>query len=120
MAGLRFDGILDLPTIDGTIRVLRFSMRSSTINDVELRIPGSSGITTSLESAELTVTGNVEFFTNRFTGRFLGQVEVTFTPEAPPPPLRSPNVFFTDPDILLVSVTGDTLIADSLRLRVVA
>lgn len=115
MAGLTFDGIANLPTVDGAIRVLQFSMRSSTINDFELRIAESNGTTTSLMSAELTVTGNVKFYTNRFVGKFLGQVEVTFTPDAPPPPLRSANVFFTDPDIQLVFVTSDTLTAESLR-----
>lgn len=119
MVGLTYDGVVDLPAADGTIRVLQFSMRSSTTDGFELRIPESNGAATVLRSTQLTVAGNVKFYASRFTGKLGGVIEVTFTPDSPPPPLASVDIFFTDADIQLVFVSSDSLTAELLRVLVV-
>ncbi|HEU4420943.1 MAG TPA: DUF6114 domain-containing protein, partial [Pilimelia sp.] len=79
MWGLSFDGVVELPTVDGVIRVLQFSMDRSVTNDFELRVPGPNGRATSLKSSALTVEGNVKFYASRFHGTLLG-IPLTFTP----------------------------------------
>jgi hypothetical protein len=122
MTGLSYDGIVDLPTKTsngpGTIRVLKFSMRTSVSRPFELRTPGGpKNLLT--KSSELTVAGNVAFYTNRFAGKVLGLIPQTYTPESPPL-LIVPDVLFTDVEIQLVFVQADELRAPSLDLRFAA
>ena len=114
MTGLTFDGVVDLPTRTGTVRVLQFSMTSSTTDAFELRIPESNGSTTILRSTALTVSENVKFYTDRFRGKAFGVLDLTFTPDSPPPPTPA-DIFFTDPDIQLVLVSCGRLTAPDLR-----
>lgn len=114
MGGLSFDGIVDdLPTSDGPIRVLQFSMDRATTDGFELSTPNSDGTAAVLRSPELAVAGNVLLYTDRFTGKLFGAAEVTFTPYSPPQLVPS-EIFFTDVDISLVYVRGDVLDADDL------
>ena len=117
MWGLSFDGVVELPTVDGVIRVLQFSMDRSVTNDFELRVPGPNGRATSLKSSALTVEGNVKFYASRFHGTLLG-IPLTFTPDSPPP-LTLPIMIFGDPDIQLVFVDCEKLTAPGLDLKVV-
>lgn len=122
MLGLAFDGIVDLPTADGTIRVLQFSMNRATTTNFELRTPHSHGVTTAIKSRELTVAGNVTFHTNRFSGKFGGLIPLELTPDSPELLLAlvelleqlpdSIPVEFTDVDISLVHISCDTLKAN--------
>lgn len=123
MHGLSFDGVVNLPTKGGTIRTLQFTMKSSTTYDFELRIPENTNTTTSLKSTALTVQAvdkkegddrKVVFYTNRFSGNVFGVLPMTFTPDAPPP-ITLPEMFFTDPNISLVFITCDQLLAPNLR-----
>lgn len=126
MLGLAFDGIVDLPTADGTIRVLQFSMNRATTTNFELRTPHSHGVTTAIKSRELTVAGNVTFHTNRFSGKFGGLIPLELTPDSPELLLalvelleQLPDfvpVDFTDVDISLVHVSCDSMIAKNLRI----
>ena len=45
MTGLRFEGIVDLPTADGTLKVLKFSMAEAVTDDFMLRGGRSGGRT---------------------------------------------------------------------------
>ncbi|RKN37714.1 DUF6114 domain-containing protein [Micromonospora endolithica] len=114
MTGLRFAGIVDLPTADGTLRVLKFSMRQAVTDDFLLRSPGPSGRTMRFATDRLTVRGDVAFYATRFVGRLLG-IKVTLTPDLPLPggiPITVPfPITFTDPVIDLAFVTSDTLTA---------
>jgi hypothetical protein len=116
MSGLSFDGVVSLPTVDAnvTVRVLQFSMSSSTTDDFSLVTIDPAGRNVTLASSALTVEGNVKFYASRFTGKVFGLIELTFTPDSPPP-LTLPEMFFTDPDIQLVFVDCDRLRGPDLR-----
>jgi len=126
MLGLAFDGIVDLPTADGTIRVLQFSMDRATTTNFELRLTHGQGVTTSIKSSELTVAGNVTFHTNRFSGKFAGLIPLELTPDSPELLLalvelleQLPDfvpVDFTDVDISLVHVSCDSMTAKNMRI----
>lgn len=114
MTGLRFEGITDLPTEDGSLRVLKFSMRKAVTDDFLLRADGPRGLNQRYATDRLTVQGDVSFYTTRFVGRLLG-LKITLTPDLPFPdgiPITSPiPVTFSDPAIDLAYVTTDTLTA---------
>ncbi|WBB65933.1 DUF6114 domain-containing protein [Micromonospora sp. WMMD812] len=114
MSGLRFEGITDLPTEGGSLKVLKFSMRKAVTDDFLLRADGPQGLNQRYATDRLTVQGDVAFYTTRFVGRLLG-LKITLTPDLPFPdgiPITSPiPVTFTDPAIDLAYVTTDTLTA---------
>jgi hypothetical protein len=117
MRNLNFDGIVDLPTVDGTIKVLKFSMSQSDTDNFLLHVYGPNGVDTELRSSRLTVSGGgVQFYTNRFRGNLFGLIPVEFTPTSLPPPIPLPLVFFTNPDIQLVFVQAPVLLAPRLRI----
>jgi hypothetical protein len=118
MVNLNFDGVVDLPTADGTIKVLKFSMSQSDTDDFLLHVYGPNGVDTELRTTKLTVRGgNVQFYTNRFRGNLFGLIPVEFTPTSLPPPIPLPLVFFTNPDIQLVFVHAPELLAPKLRIN---
>ncbi|MEV4664364.1 hypothetical protein AB0J85_20735 [Micromonospora echinofusca] len=114
MYGLRFEGIVDLPTADGSLRTLKFTMDRAVTDDFLLRAPGPAGRTMRFATDELTVQGDVAFYATRFAGRLLG-VEITLTPDLPLPdglPVTSPvPITFTDPAMDLAYVSSDALTA---------
>jgi hypothetical protein len=110
-----YDGVADIPTATGTMRVLKFSMRKSVTTPFTLTIPEPDGRTTLIESGQLTTTGNVRFYTPRFEGKLFGLIPVTFTPDQPPP-LTLPKLTFTDIKIQLAFVRSDTLTGKPLKI----
>ncbi|MEU7585807.1 DUF6114 domain-containing protein [Micromonospora sp. NPDC049230] len=114
MTGLRFDGVTDLHTVQGDLKVLKFSMREAVTDDFLLRADGPQGRNQRYATDRLTVSGNVAFYATRFVGRLLG-IKITLTPDLPLPdgiPITSPiPITFTDPVIDLAYVTSDTLTA---------
>jgi len=110
-----YDGVIDLPTAEGTVQALKFSMDKAVNKPFKLTIPETSGATTVIESNELITDGNVRFYTPSFQGKLFGVIPVTFTPESPPP-LTLPVLWFTDVTINLAFVRCDTLTADPLDL----
>ncbi|MFC0002557.1 DUF6114 domain-containing protein [Micromonospora siamensis] len=120
MTGLRFDGIVELPTASGKLRALKFSMRRAVTDDFLLRAGGPAGTTAGYATDRLTVQGDVDFYATRFVGRLLG-IKITLTPDLPFPdgiPITSPiPITFTDPVIDLAYVSSNTLTArPALRL----
>ncbi|MFI6239193.1 DUF6114 domain-containing protein [Micromonospora sp. NPDC050795] len=114
MTGLRFDGVTDLHTAKGDLKVLKFSMREAVTTDFLLRADGPAGRNQRYATNQLTVRGDVAFYATRFVGRLLG-IKITLTPDLPLPdglPITSPiPITFTDPSIDLAYVTSDTLTA---------
>lgn len=115
MSGLSFDGVVELSTIDGPIRTLKFSMSQVVMRDYSLETPGDArrGAPLRLTVGQLTLTSNVSFYTTRMSGRLGGLLPVTFTPDAPPP-LVPPVLNFTDFTSEQVFVRSDTLGAKGL------
>jgi hypothetical protein len=110
-----YDGVTTLTTATGTIRALKFSMSKSTNKPFKLTVPETGGHTTLIKSNELTISGDVRFYTPRFEGKLFGLIPVVFTPESPPP-LTLPVLWFTDVKIDLAFVRADTLHADPLNI----
>ncbi|OJF09598.1 DUF6114 domain-containing protein [Couchioplanes caeruleus] len=110
-----YDGVSDLPTAEGTIKALKFSMRKTVTKPFQLTVPEQSGASTVINSDELITEGNVRFYTPRFQGKLFGLIPVTFTPDKPPP-LTLPILWFTDVKIQLAFVRCDTLTAEPLKL----
>jgi hypothetical protein len=111
-----YDGVIEVPTARGPLKVLKFSMRKSVTEPFSLTIPEAGGHTTLIRSNALTVDGNVRFYTPKFTGKLFGLIPVEFTPESPPP-LTLPVLWFTDIRIDLAFVRSDVLTADPLDIR---
>ncbi|MEV4703083.1 DUF6114 domain-containing protein [Actinoplanes sp. NPDC049316] len=110
-----YDGVAELPTAEGTIKALKFSMDKAVNKPFKLTIAERGGATTLIKSNELTTDGNVRFYTPRFEGKLFGLIPVVFTPDSPPP-LTLPVLWFTDVTINLAFVRCDTLTADPLDL----
>ena len=113
MYDLSVDGVVELPTVDGPMKVLRFSMTRAVTDGFALRAPGRNDTTLLIESGVLTVDGDVTFYATRFVGRLLG-VEITLTPDQPIPadlPLAAPRIAFDDPRIQLAFVHCNQLTA---------
>jgi Family of unknown function (DUF6114) len=115
MTGLSYDGNVDLPTKSGTIKVMQFSMDSSTSTPFELDVT-TKGQVTRIKSSSLTVSGNVKFYTTEIKGNVLGVLPQDYTPDNPPP-VTPPLLFFTDVTIGLVDVVCDKLTAKDLSIK---
>ncbi|MGK5442686.1 DUF6114 domain-containing protein [Micromonospora sp. URMC 105] len=114
MTRLRFEGIVDLPTANGTLKALKFGMSKAVTDDFKLVADGPAGRNQQYVTDRLTVQGDVEFYATRFVGRLLG-IKITLTPDLPFPdgiPITSPiPITFTGPVIDLAFVDCDTLTA---------
>ncbi|NYF55845.1 DUF6114 domain-containing protein [Micromonospora purpureochromogenes] len=114
MSSLRFEGIVDLPTANGTLKALKFSMSKAVTDDFKLVADGPAGRNQQYVTDRLTVQGDVAFYATRFVGRLLG-IKLTLTPDLPFPdgiPVTLPiSVTFTDPVIDLAFVDCRTLTA---------
>ncbi|NHO85190.1 DUF6114 domain-containing protein [Micromonospora sp. CMU55-4] len=112
MTGLRFEGITDLRTEQGALKVLKFSMKEAVTDDFLLVADGPSGRTQRYATDRLTVRDDVAFYCTRFVGKLAG-IKLTLTPDLPFPdglPVTLPiPVTFTDPVIDLAYVTSNTL-----------
>ncbi|MEU8073398.1 DUF6114 domain-containing protein [Micromonospora sp. NPDC049151] len=112
MTGLRFEGITDLQTERGALKVLKFSMKEAVTDDFLLVADGPRGRTQRYATDRLTVRDDVAFYCTRFVGKLAG-IKLTLTPDLPFPdglPVTLPiPVTFTDPVIDLAYVTSDTL-----------
>lgn len=116
MTNLVFQGIVDLPTVNGPITVLKFTMDSAVTDDFSLLTHSGGSHTRDIvfRTSKLTVKQNVSFYASRFQGKALGLIPVDYTPQntttpIPLTPIPIPIIYFTDPDIQLVWVTSDVL-----------
>jgi hypothetical protein len=117
MSNLSYDGNVSLPTANGSLEAMQFSMSSTTSTPFELDVPVGDHQYT-IKSSQLTLTGNVKIFAAEIKGNLLGAAPVDFTPASPPPlpPLVVPDLFFTDATLTLVFVRTDTLTGDKLTI----
>ncbi|MEE3918865.1 hypothetical protein V2I01_11915 [Micromonospora sp. BRA006-A] len=119
MTGLRFEGITDLQTEQGALKVLKFSMKEAVTDDFLLVADGPRGRTQRYATPQLVVRDDVAFYCTRFVGKLIG-IKLTLTPDLPFPdglPVTLPfKVTFTDPVIDLAYVTSNTLTGEPLRL----
>ncbi len=116
MYGLSFDGIVDLPTRSGTMRVMQFSMDSSTSTPFELQPLTDTG-EIDIKSSKLTVSSNVKFYCTEIKGDLLDVLPVDYTVDSPPPLVTS-DLYFTNVTIELAFVYADKLTANNLDITV--
>ncbi|WP_433315006.1 DUF6114 domain-containing protein [Micromonospora chersina] len=114
MTGLRFEGIVELPTRNGTLKCLKFTMDKAVTEDFALLASGPAGKAQRYVTDRLTVEGDVSFYATRFVGHLLG-IKITLTPDLPFPdgiPITSPiPISFTDPVIDLAYENSRSLTA---------
>ncbi|AGL18193.1 DUF6114 domain-containing protein [Actinoplanes sp. N902-109] len=110
-----YDGVAEIPTADGPMRTLKFSMDKAENVPFSLTLPAQHGLTTVITSDKLVTAGTVMFYTPRMQGKLFGVIPVTFTPDQPPP-LTLPTLVFTDVSIDLAFIRCDTLTADPLKI----
>jgi hypothetical protein len=108
-----YDGVAEVPTGNGPIRSLKFTMDKVVNKPFSLTIDEPGDAVTVIESGELILDGNVEFYSPTFKGKLFGLIPVTFTPEQPPP-LTLPVLWFTDVTLDLAYVSSDVLTAKPL------
>lgn len=111
MFGLTFDGVVTLPSQNGPIRLLKFTMDRAVFDDA-VQTLSHGPITQRATTPSLTfrrVTQRVAIYTTRFSGSFLG-IPLTFTPDSPPP-IVLPNMLFTN-------VTADHPVATADQTKV--
>jgi len=114
-----YDGVVDMPTAQGSYKALKFSMRKATNTPFSLTIDEAGGGTTKITSADLVTEGTVKFYTSELKGRLFGVFPVTFSPDSPPP-LTLPLLWFTNVQIQLSYVRCDTLTGDPLKIAAVS
>lgn len=120
MTGMKFTGVVDMPTATGSVKMLRFTM-----NKAVLEQPQQTMGATTLTGSTFTFEGNVVICTTKMTAKLLG-VPQEFTAENPNLLVRalklvpSLNVPLTMTDIVSEQpyVTADSLRADDLHLVV--
>nr|WP_239543505.1 DUF6114 domain-containing protein [Micromonospora terminaliae] len=114
MTGLRFEGIVELPTHDGKLKCLKFTMDKAVTEDFTLLANGPAGKKQRYVTDKLTVEGDVAFYATRFVGHLLG-IKITLTPDLPFPdglPITSPiPISFDDPVIDLAYENSKALTA---------
>ncbi|MEU4162333.1 DUF6114 domain-containing protein [Actinoplanes sp. NPDC026670] len=111
-----YDGVADVPTGDGVIKALKFTMDKVVNKPFSLTIDEPGDAVTVIESGELVLDGNVQFYSPTFKGKLFGLIPVTFTPEQPPP-LTLPVLWFTDVTLDLAYVSSDVLTAKPLDIE---
>jgi hypothetical protein len=109
-----YDGVVELRTSSGVVKALQFTMNKAVTQKFKLLIDEPGDVSTAITSSELTIAGNVKFYTTKFTGKLFGLFPVTFTPEAPPP-LMLPVLSFSEVVIDLAFLHCDTLTAKALK-----
>ncbi|WP_089157540.1 DUF6114 domain-containing protein [Micromonospora sp. NBS 11-29] len=114
MTGLRFEGVVDLPTHKGTLKCLKFTMKRAVTDDFTLLASGPAGKKQRYVTNQLTVEGDVAFYATRFVGHLLG-IKITLTPDLPFPdgiPITSPlPITFDDPVMELAYENSKSLTA---------
>ncbi|TLP62089.1 DUF6114 domain-containing protein [Microbispora triticiradicis] len=120
MTGMKFTGVVEMPTATGTVKMLRFTMHKAV-----LERPVQTMGSTTLVGSTFTFEGNVVICTTKMTAKLLG-VPQQFTAEHPNILVRalklvpSLNVPLTMTDVVSEQpyVTADSLRADDLHLVV--
>lgn len=116
---LTFDGVTSLPTATGSIRVLQFSMDSSTSTPFELRVPVNDR-TLDYRSSKLTVSGHVRFYTSELDIAgfpvLTPDSDLTQLLQLLPPGVTLPVLVFPAVTLKLVLVRADTLTAPDLTI----
>jgi hypothetical protein len=111
--GLSYDGIVRVRTYNGTVKdVLKFTATGVDIENLHQIVDGPENTKTHVSARDGSTStirnGTVTMYTESLSGRLLGAIPVTFTPQAPPP-LTLPVLFFTDVTVVQAGQFGGDL-----------
>jgi hypothetical protein len=107
VTGLSFDGVAQVPTVSGTLPMLKFTMSTLTLAGGPGLAFGQPGHFVHTRAASLGFTGHITLYTTEITGDLHG-LAVIFTPRRPPSGLtrvmRLTNVVAEQPCVSADSV----------------
>ncbi|MBA0124205.1 hypothetical protein H0B56_01455 [Haloechinothrix sp. YIM 98757] len=113
LSGLCYDGVVEVPTVDGLVPALKFEASSVDLDDVTLSLP--DGPATRIEGPLVEVDTDLGERTTLYLRRLKGKLtdglltyEVDYSPENPPP-ASFPWLTFTDVTIGLYALDGGDL-----------
>ena len=116
MNGLSYDGVTTLRrSAGGPVQVLVFSLDTLDVAGMDQTYPfdGSRAVSIRNATGDAHITGNVKLYVTKMTGSVFGLVELTFTPESPPP-LIVPFLIMTNTTSEVALVQADQVRAASL------
>lgn len=88
MTGLAYDGVVLVPTSDGSVSVLEFSMTSMTLSTTVTLTVSQGGGTLHNKASSVALSGTVVLYTTGLSGTVSG-TQVSYTPAHPPSSLPS-------------------------------
>jgi hypothetical protein len=117
--GLHYYGVVNLRTADGsTKQALKFTASGIDIGDLHQIIDGPNGLKYHVQAAPGSTStirhGTVTLYTEKLSGNLFGLIPITFDPEHPPP-LQTPEVFFTNAKVTQAGQFGGTLTVPGLH-----
>lgn len=117
--GLHYDGVVNLRTANGsTKQALKFTASGIDIGDLHQIIDGPNGLKYHVQAAAGSTStirhGTVTLYTEKLSGNLFGLIPITFDPEHPPP-LQTPEVFFTNAKVTQAGQFGGTLTVPGLH-----
>ncbi|WP_229698649.1 hydrogenase expression protein HypF [Wenjunlia tyrosinilytica] len=117
--GLKYDGVVNVRTSAGTTKqALKFRASGIDIGDLHQLVDGPLGVTMHIEARSGSTStirgGEVTMYTEKLSGKLLGIIPITFTPESPPP-LTLPELFFTDVTVVQAGQFGGNLTVPGLH-----
>jgi hypothetical protein len=115
MNGLSYDGVTTLRSLRGPVQALVFSLDTLDVAgmDQTYPFPGSRTVVLGNPGSDAHITGNVKLYVTKLTGSVFGLVELTFTPESPPP-LIVPFLVMTNATSDVALVQADEVRASTL------
>jgi hypothetical protein len=114
MNGLSYDGVTTLRSTAGPVQVLAFSLDTLDVAGMDQTYPfGGHTVSITNVTGDAHITGNVKLYVTRMAGSVFGLVELTFTPESPPP-LIVPFLVMTGTTSEVALVQADQVRASSL------
>ncbi len=117
--GLHYDGVVNLRTANGsTKQALKFTASGIDIGNLHQIIDGPNGLKYHVQAAPGSTStirnGTVTLYTEKLSGNLFGLIPITFDPEHPPP-LQTPEVFFTNAKVTQAGQFGGTLTVPGLH-----
>ncbi|MDV6012362.1 hypothetical protein [Haloechinothrix sp. LS1_15] len=110
LSGLCYDGVVELPTVNGPVESLKFKASSLRIDDATISLPDDPAIRIDTPRVHVdTAFGErTELYLRRLTGKMIDGLityEVDYSPENPPP-ASFPWMSFTDVTVGLHALDG--------------